>query len=182
MIDNNLLPIIFTYNQYNELNRILNNIIESSDLNPIRILSEYYDITYDNKRNYFDYVNVKSLNEILPKSNIFLIIKNPELCLLYRYQDKDIKRYYTVDLKSGFTNEITTLGFDVLSTIIGKDRYREKFIEKNLNDISKLEISKFYEKVKQTMEALDNVNVKDNSITEQKTISKLEDSSYMTFY
>ena len=164
----NLIPVLFTYDQYNELNRILNNIHECGDIDPIRILSNYYDISSKTTFNSFEYVSIQSLSDMIPNKHIFLIVKNPELCLLYRYRDEITKRqiYYTVNLKSGLTREIDMMGFNVLCTKEKGVRYAEK----QLNDISKIEIQNFYKKINETMNVLDNNNIGESKINSKKEL------------
>ncbi len=164
----NLIPVLFTYDQYNELNRILNNIHECSDIDPIRILSNYYDISCKTNFNSFEYVSIQSLSDMIPNKHIFLIVKNPELCLLYRYRDEITKRqqYYTVNLKSGLTCEIDMMGFNVLCTKEKGVRYSEK----QLNDISKIEIQNLYKKINETMNVLDNNNNGESKINTKKEL------------
>ena len=191
----NLIPVLFTYNQYNELNRILNNIHECIDIDPIRILSNYYDISCKNNCNSFEYVSIQSLSDMIPNKHIFLIVKNPELCLLYRYRDEITKRqrYFTVNLKSGLTLEIDIMGFNVLCTKEG--RRGLNYSEKQLNDISKIEIQNFYKKINETMNVLDNNNngeskkesekeleVKSERLVNSKTKSLFESYEGLTIY
>lgn len=149
---NNSKPILFLYDDYRQLNRILSSMLDYCSINS---LTTYYD-NFKTNDSTFEYINIKDLdkiiNGIVPNKKVFLLVKNPEICLMYKYEDKarnGMSKYYTVDLDSGITKQIDSFGFKVMCSI-------KKDLEiLELNNITKIEILNFYEKINNNMKILD---------------------------
>jgi hypothetical protein len=138
--------ILFRYTEYNQLNRIISNIIDTQQNNDIYDILSYYYKDFDIKLCSFSEINRIDLDKEMNEEQMFFVIKNPELTLMYRYKEEKNKeeknkfRYYTINLKTNEVSENSNFSFRILST---KDVFHSN--RKELKESSVKDIKMYYE-------------------------------------
>ena len=87
----NSRPILFRYTEYNQLNRIISNIIDTQQNNDIYDILSYYYKDFDIKLCSFSEINRIDLDKEMNEEQMFFVIKNPEITLMYRYKEEKNK-------------------------------------------------------------------------------------------
>ena len=132
----NLKPILFRYTDYNQLNRIISNIIEQN--NDIYDILSYYYKDFDINLCSFNEINRINLDKEMSEEQMFFVVKNPEITIMYRYKEEKEKnkfRYYTINLKTNEVSENSNFSFRILSTKELNHNNRKELKESSVKDI-----------------------------------------------